>query len=294
MTYFEPNDRLEVDPPPDPLPRPPRRFALPAGAVDTHAHLIGETYIEQRSYTPSPAAESAYLHMLDVVGMTYGVLIQVSVHGTDNDLMLRALRANRQRLRGVAVVAHDVCDVEIARLKSAGVVGLRLNTTTGGGVGVANLDSYAALCKELGWHLQFLVQPPLLSSLLPKLTALPVPAVIDHMGYAHAGLKEAQRALLQLAREGVWVKLSGGFRLSPSGPPYADTVDFTAQLAEAAPDRCVWGSDWPHVKFRGPMPNPGDLLDLLAAAVPDPRLRDAILSDNPQRLYGFPRKDDHG
>lgn len=289
MTAAHSNDRFQIDPAPDPNPRPPRRFRLPAGSVDTHAHVIGEAYIEERSYTPRPAPEAAYLQMLDATGVTYGVLVQVSVHGVDNSLLLQTVQRHRQRLRGIAVVKHDVDDRELERLKSAGVVGLRLNTTTGGGVGITHLPRYAAICEELGWHLQFLVEPHQLPDLLPTVPSLRVPAVFDHMGYVHAGpgMEQARAALLQLVREGAWVKLSGGFRLSHAGPPYADTLSLVAELVEAAPQRCVWGSDWPHVKFRGPMPNPGDLLDLLAEGVPDATTRQAILVDNPHRLYGF-------
>lgn len=262
---------------------------MPAGAVDAHAHVIGSAYIDERSYTPRPAPERAYLRMLDATGMAHGVLVQVSVHGTDNGLMLQTLLAHRRRLRGIAVIRPDLPDAALRRLKDAGVVGLRLNTTTGGGVGIAELARYDALCAELGWHLQFLVEPAQLLPLSGKLARLRVPAVFDHMGYVHAGPGMAQAAttLLQMVRDGAWVKLSGGFRLSRAAPPYADTIALAGALAEAGPDRCVWGSDWPHVSFRGAMPNPGDLLDLLAASVPDPQARDAVLVRNPQRLYGF-------
>lgn len=282
-------NRLEVDPAPDAAPRPPGRFRLPGGAVDAHAHVIGESFIEARSYTPRPAPESAYLQMLDATGMTHGVLVQVSVHGTDNSLMLRTLQAHRERLRGIAVIGPDLPDAELARLKASGVVGLRLNTTTGGGVGVADLERYDALCAELGWHLQFLVEPGQLMPLAARVSRLRVPAVFDHMGYVHAGegMEEAARTLVQLVRDGAWVKLSGGFRLSRTPAPYADTIPFASALAEAGPERCVWGSDWPHVSFRGAMPNMGDLLDLLADWVPDRQRREAILVHNPQRLYGF-------
>lgn len=289
MSSTHARDRFEVDPPPDASPRPPRSFDLPAGAVDTHAHVIGTQWIDERSYTPSPAPQEAFIRMLDATGVARGVLVQVSVHGTDNSLMLRALQAHPQRLRGIAVVPPDLPDAELHRLKDAGVVGLRLNTTTGGGVGVGNLDRYEALCVELDWHLQFLVEPEQLLPLAPRIGKLRVPAVFDHMGYVHAGpgMEEASRALLQLVRDGAWVKLSGGFRLSREGPPYADTIPFASAMAQAALTRCVWGSDWPHVSFRGAMPNAGDLLDLLAQWVPEPRAREAVLVHNPARLYRF-------
>jgi len=282
--------RFDIDPPPDAQPRPPARFALPAGAVDTHAHVIGDAYIAERSYTPRPAPPADYLRMLDATGMAHGVLVQVSVHGTDNGLMLDTLRAHAGRLRGIAVAPHDLPDAGWRALRDAGVVGLRLNTTTGGGVGVAALAEYEAVCAELGWHLQFLVEAGQLPALAGKVARLRVPAVFDHMGYVGPAQADGPpgRTLLQLVRDGAWVKLSGAFRLSRDGPPYADTAPFARALAEAAPQRCVWGSDWPHVSFRGRMPNTGDLLDLLAEWVPDPDRRNAILADNPRRLYGFP------
>ena len=237
----------------------------------------------------SAIPESAYLQMLDATGIDHGVLVQVSVHGTDNSLMLRTLQAHRERLRGIAVIRPDLPEPELRRLKEAGVVGLRLNTTTGGGVGVADLDRYEALCVELGWHLQFLVEPGQLLPLAGRVAKLRVPAVFDHMGYVNAGpgMEQAAATLLSMVRDGAWVKLSGGFRLSRAGPPYGDTMAFARALAEAGPDRCVWGSDWPHVSFRGTMPNPGDLLDLLAASVPDLQALEAVLVHNPHRLYGF-------
>ncbi|MFT4267274.1 MAG: amidohydrolase family protein [Xenophilus sp.] len=283
-------DRHEQDPPPFAAPTPPARFRLPRGAVDTHAHVIGTRYIENRSYTPTPAPATDYLAMLDAVGMDRGVLVQVSVHGTDNSLMLGTVRANPQRLRGVAVVSHDEPEHKLRAMKDAGIVGLRLNTTTGGGVGISRLRDYAALCAELGWHIQFLVEPHQLDTLRPQVARLHVPAVFDHMGYARPGadMAQARRTLVQLVRDGAWVKLSGAFRLTRSGSPYQDTVALAQELIEAGPARCVWGSDWPHVSFRGPMPDPGALLDLLADWAPDEQARDAILVSNPQRLYGFP------
>lgn len=281
-------DRFDVDPAPMAA-SPPRRMKLPVGAVDTHAHVIGTRYIAERSYTPTPAPPQAYLRMLDAVGIERGVLIQVSVHGTDNTLMLETVRAHPDRLRGIAVVKHDAGDAQLRAMKESGVVGLRLNTTTGGGVGIAQLDRYEALCAELGWHLQFLVEPHQLAGLAPRIARLRVPAVFDHMGYVHAGegMEEARGTLVRMVRDGAWVKLSGGFRLTRTGPPYLDTIALASALADAAPERCVWGSDWPHVSFRAQMPGTGDLLDLLADWVPDEQRRMAILVDNPTRLYGF-------
>jgi hypothetical protein len=131
MTSVTGRDRFEVDPPPDAAARPPARFTLPRGAVDCHAHVIGNSYIAERSYTPSPAPPDKYLRMLDATGMDFGVLVQVSVHGTDNSLMLDTLKANPQRLRGVAVTPAEQTDAAWRALKEAGVTGLRLNTRTG-------------------------------------------------------------------------------------------------------------------------------------------------------------------
>jgi predicted TIM-barrel fold metal-dependent hydrolase len=270
------------------------RFRVPAGAVDTHAHVIGlppeYPFVEQRSYTPPEATPAAYLEMLDRSGMTYGVLVQVSVHGTDNRLMVKTLKAHPQRLRGIAVVSPDVDAAELAQLKDAGVVGLRLNVLYGGGVGFDALESYGAIARELGWHLQFLVSATDLPALAPRIAKLQVPIVIDHWGHfpVSRGLSDPGYLTLEsLVRDGAWVKLSGAYRNTVSGPPYSDTTPFVQRLHAAAPDRCVWGSDWPNVSHWGPMMNVGDLLDLLADWIPDPAARDRVLADNAHRLYGF-------
>ncbi len=284
---------MDAPPCPAPLPaRAPTRFAMPHGAVDTHAHVIGlpPTYpfVQTRSYTPPEATAAAYLAMLDATGMTYGVLVQVSVHGTDNRLLAKTLRANQGRLRGVAVVGLDAPEAELHALLDAGVRGVRLNVLYGGGMTLDRLEEYGALCGDMGWHLQLLLDARTLPDMAGRLSRLPVPIVIDHMGHFPAALGVASpgfQSLLGLVRDGAWVKLSGAFRLGP--PPYAEATPLAHALLQAAPYRCVYGSDWPHVATWDTMPQAGALLDLLADWAPDEFMRHAVLVDNPARLYGF-------
>ena len=282
-------------PGPDPHPRQPARFQIPPGAVDTHAHVIGlppkYPFLTNRGYTPPAATADAYLDMLDKTGMAYGVLVQISVHGTDNSLMLEALRTHRDRLRAVAVVELGLPDHAYGALREAGVVGLRINASYGNSrVNLADLERYGHLCAEMGWHLQLMVTASDLPALAPRLARLPIPVIIDHMGHfpaaeglAHPGFQ----TLISLVRDGAWTKLSGAYRLAKAGTGYRETIPLARALVEAAPSRCVWGSDWPHVSTWDTMPNVGDLLDLLADWVPDEAARTRILVDNPRRLHGF-------
>jgi 2-pyrone-4,6-dicarboxylate lactonase len=287
---FAADRKLVRCPGPDPRPRAPVRVEVAAGSVDTHAHVVGpDGFVPGRSFTPPAADRRDYLRMLDATGMTYGVLVQVSVHGTDNTLLLDALRAHPGRLRGVAVVEPDVGDRELAELRDAGVTGLRLNTLTGGGVGFAALDRLEAICAELGWHLQFFTDAAELTPVAKRLSDLRVPYVLDHLGapdVAAGTQSPGWRLVRDLVADGAWVKLSGANRLAE--PPYTEVEPFAQELVAAAPDRCVYGSDWPHVGCWGPMPNDGDLVDLLAGWVPDPAIRAAVLGANARRLYGFP------
>jgi len=282
-------------PAPDPAPHGPTRFIVPKGAVDTQAHVIGlppaYPFVKRRSYTPPEATIAQYIAMLDATGMTYGVLIQVSVHGTDNRLMLEALKAHPDRLKGIAVVELGAPERVYRDLKEAGVVGLRLNDLYDGGVHLDDMARYDALCSEMGWHLQFLTDARRLPERAHLFHALRVPFVIDHMGHfpTSAGLDHPGfETLLSLVREGGHVKLSGAFRCTVEGAPWRDTIPFARALHAAAPDRCVWGSDWPHVAhWAEPMMNVGDQLDLLADWVPDEAARRRVLVDNAHRLYGF-------
>jgi 2-pyrone-4,6-dicarboxylate lactonase len=267
---------------------------VPAGAVDTHAHVIGAPpaypLVDDRSYTPPEASEAAYLAMLDATGMAKGVLVQVSVHGTDNRLLVETLRRHPDRLRGVAVIPLGLPDRDLRDLHEAGVRGLRLNVLFGGGIGLDALEAYGALAREMGWHLQFLLDARDLPPLAARIARLPVPAVIDHMGHVpvSVGLDDPGiQAMLGLVHDGAWVKLSGAFRTSESGPPFRDTVPLAHALADAAPDRCLWGSDWPHVSLYERAPRIDGLLDLVADWIPDEERRRLFFVDNPRRLYGF-------
>ncbi|MFK5600488.1 amidohydrolase family protein [Methylobacterium sp. HMF5984] len=281
-------------PAPDPHPAGPTRYAVPAGAVDSHAHVIGRPpahpFVENRSYTPPAAPAQAYLAMLDATGMAHGVLVQVSVHGTDNRLLLETLAANAERLRGIAVIPLGLPEGDLRAMKDAGIVGLRLNVLYGGGIDFAAVEAYGALAREMGWHLQFLIDARSLPPLAARLSRLPVPFVVDHMGHmpTAAGLSDPGfSTLVALVRDGAWVKLSGAFRTSVAGAPYADTIPFARALNDAAPERCLWGSDWPHVAAWDGPPKLATLLDLVADWVPDEARRRRLFVENPRALYGF-------
>lgn len=273
----------------------PPTFALPRGACDTHAHVVAADFsayplVPNRSYTPVPATEADYLAMLDATGMDRGVLVQISVYGTDNRYMLEVLRRHPQRLRGIGVVAPEVSERELGAMHEAGVRGLRLNVLYGGGVGLDAADLLAAKIADLGWHLQLLLDARHLPDLMPRLVRLPVPIVVDHMGHMPAvdgvGAPGFQTLLHLLRDHGWWTKLSGAYRISDQPAPYAEVAPWAQALIAAAPDRLVWGSDWPHVAV-APMPDAGTLRNLLASWGADAALRQRILVDNPARLYDF-------
>jgi predicted TIM-barrel fold metal-dependent hydrolase len=232
--------------------------------------------------------------MLKKTGMAHGVLVQPSVHGTDNRLAEETIAAHPQKLRGVAVVAPDVSEEELARLHAAGFRGCRFNIMFGGGIGLDAIGTLARKIEPLGWHMQFLMDARKIGEAARQFASLPMPWVIDHMGYVPAGEgvnNPGFRTLLAMLKDGDgWVKLSGAFRVSSEGPPYRDTIPFARALVEARPDRMLWGSDWPHVAIKPPMPKIGDLLDLVADWVPDAATRKRIFVDNPHTLYGFDDK----
>jgi len=270
-------------------------FTLPEGACDTHAHVVSPSadypMVENRSYTPPSAPEEQYLAMLAATGMSRGVLVQISVYGTDNRYMLEVLKRHPLQLRGVAVATAEVTDQELLDMHAAGVRGLRINVLFGGGTGFDAMERLASRIAPLGWHMQFLMDVRQLPELLPRMKKLPCACVVDHMGHmpvSHGLEHPGHQALLHLVRDhGWWVKLSGAYRISESWQDdYADVIPLARQLIETAPDRMVWGSDWPHVAVSR-MPDTGRLRNLLPAWIPDEQLRSKILVDNPVRLYGF-------
>ncbi|HEY3597458.1 MAG TPA: amidohydrolase family protein [Paraburkholderia sp.] len=295
MTGFAHSSTASPCAPPLPDFAPPT-FEVPFGAVDTHAHIVSADpaypLVALRSFTPPPAPEEKYLAMLDATGMTYGVLVQISVYGTDNRCMLEVLGRHPQRLRGVAVVAPDVPDRELEAMHAAGVRGLRINVLFGGGIGFAAMETLACRIKDLGWHLQFLMDVRTLPERMPRMMKLPVPGVIDHMGHMPTvgGLGAPGFVALRhlVNAHGYWVKLSGAYRVSSTFPTFEDVTPFAQAIIDDAPERVVWGSDWPHVSLApARMPNTGTLRNLVAAWAPDEAARHRILVSNPARLYGF-------
>lgn len=285
--------------PPDFAPRRPR-LALPAGACDCHAHVIGPgahyALAASRVYTPPDCVADAYRAMLAAVGVARAVLVQPSVYGSDNRLLLDTLAAaDSAHWRGVAVLAGDEDDAELARLHAAGVRGARINLVDradrSATLPMAQLRALAARIAPLGWHLELLAHVDEAGDGLQALGELPVPLVFGHLGYLSIGRSVDDpgfRALLALLRAGrAWVKLTGPYRLTREALPYPPVDEMAAALRETAPQRLVWGSDWPHVMLKGVMPNDAELVDLLERWLPDAALRKQVLVDNPQALYGF-------
>jgi 2-pyrone-4,6-dicarboxylate lactonase len=281
---------------PHPDPHAPR-VPLPPGACDCHAHVFGPQsaypYVPNAGYIPPDALPGEYARMLRTLGCGRGVLVQPSVYGADNCCMIAALTSGDFEFRGVAVVHDDVAEEELDRLHRAGVRGVRINLEAKTpGLTLAQAPRLARKLEPLGWHLQFFVRISRCAGLEKEIAQLPVPCVIDHFANipSAAGPRSPEfQALLRLARlEHVWFKLIGPYRISTQWPLYPDVAPLAQALVQAAPDRCVWGTDWPHPEVDY-MPNDGDLADALVEWLPDPDVRRQVLVDNPSRLYGFSR-----
>ena len=271
-------------------------WRAPPGATDCHCHVFGpyDRYplSPGRSYTPPEASVAQYLGMLDTIGLSRTVIVQPSVYGTDNAVTLDAVgEIGLGRARAVVVVDEACGEAELSAMAERGARGVRFNAVSGNGAPLAQLERLAERIAPLGWHVQLYAAADLMPELEPVLRRLPVPLVVDHM----AGVKAAAggvehpgfRALLRLVENGAWAKLSG-YR-SSAGPPYDDVAPMARALLSAAPDRCVWGTDWPHPSLHDPseVPDDGELLDALGRWAPDGAARRAVLADNPARLYGF-------
>jgi 2-pyrone-4,6-dicarboxylate lactonase len=284
-------------PPPDPDPHPPRAVTLPPHACDAHCHIFGPAarfpFSPERSYTPPDARIEDFERLQARLGLSRAVFVQASCHGTDNRAMVDALRRGAGRYAGVAMVDDTFTLDDLSELHAAGVRGVRFNFVAHLG-GAPELDHFwrvVGRVDRLGWHVVLHFDAHDLPAHAELLDRIPCPFVIDHMARvdATAGLDQPpfQALLRQLRDERCWVKISGAERLTADGaPPYADVVPFARALVAAAPDRVLWGTDWPHPNVRH-MPDDGDLVDLLADMAPDEATRHRILVDNPERLYDF-------
>ena len=283
---------------PDFAPRQPQ-LKVPAGSCDCHAHILGPAarfpYSDERVYTPPDCLLADYRAMLTALGLARAVLVQPSVYGSDNRVLLNALDAMQGAWRGVAVVEPDVSASALQEMHAAGVRGVRVNVVdVQSNKGVLPLNQLRGLAERiapLGWHMEFLLHVHEFPRLDQQLAGFPVDVVFGHLGYlpTQLGIGDAGfQALLRLLQAGrAWVKLTGPYRLSGSKLPYADVVPFAHALLDAAPRQIMWGSDWPHVMVKGAMPNDGDLMDILSTWIPDPSIRHKVLVRNPERLYGF-------
>jgi 2-pyrone-4,6-dicarboxylate lactonase len=271
-------------------------FAPPLGAVDAHCHVFGPgdvfPYAAQRKYTPGDAPKDALFALRDHLGFARNVIVQASCHGTDNAAMVDALVAAGDQARGIAVVDPEIGDAELRALHAAGVRGVRFNFLKRL-VDTTPRETYRRIAERivpLGWHIVIYFEAPELEGLAPFIGALPATVVVDHMGRPDVDLGTAhpqwQRFLaLMDAHPNVWVKVSGPERLSTLGPPYDDVVPFGRELVERYPRRVLWGTDWPHPNMETHVPDDGLLVDFIPRIAPTVAAQQALLVDNPMRLY---------
>jgi len=290
--------------PPDPNTRKPG-FTPPANSCDTHFHVFGppETFpfLSTHEYTPPAAPLEHYLKMTAIIGVQRGVVVQPSVHGLDNSATLDAIAKSDGRFRGVARIDDKTPKTELQRLHAGGVRGVRFNLLDRprGNIKLAVLDRCVEHILEFGWSVDLHIDGKNLLEQEKRIRSMPLPVVIDHIARVEpaAGLRQpAFELLLDLLKaQHVWVKVSGADKIcntqvhSYFGLPFVEVIPFARTVIAAAPDRIIWGSDWPHSNNFAPghTPNDGDLVDLLAAFAPDERTRTKILVDNPAALYGF-------
>lgn len=283
--------------PPDPNPIAPAA-TLPPGACDAHCHVFGPAalfpYAQDRSYTPPDAPVEALRALHAKLGISRAVIVHASCHGTDNTVTLAAIASSNGAYRGVANVDPDISDAELQRLHEGGIRGIRFNFVKhlGGVPDASVIETMSRRIAPLGWHIVLHFDAENIPEQQDMLGKITVPFVIDHMGRVRAELGLEQRPfqlLLELMRTNplAWVKICGAERVSAGKRPFRDAIPFAQALIATAPDRLLWGTDWPHPNISKDMPNDGELVDLFFEFTDDVKIRHQILVDNPARLYGY-------
>ncbi|CCD88558.1 conserved exported protein of unknown function [Bradyrhizobium sp. ORS 285] len=271
----------------------PPASKVPPRATDCHFHTYDASYptTPGAALTPPDASPDDYKALQRRIGTTRGVLVTPSTYGTDNSLQLASMKAlGADNFRMVAVVAEDVSDAELKRLDALGARGVRFNLPFPGPLSVGSLEKLSPRLAALGWHCEINMRPQQLEAAQDMLLRLPSRIVIDHLGALPAeGVKSPSYAIIRrlLDKGNTWVKLSGAYLSSRS--PFAESAAITAAYVRAAPERMVWGSDWPHPTRKAEdKPDDAELFDLMANAMPDQATLQRVLVDSPAELYGFP------
>ena len=271
-------------------------FKPPPLACDAHCHVFGPAakfpYDAKAAYRPEDAPFEALQALHARLGLERAVIVHASCHGADMRATLGAIARSGGRYRGTAIIDSSVGEKQLEAMHQGGIRAVRFNFVRhlGGRPEMGFFKQTVERVRAMGWHLILHLDAQDLVELEPILERLPVPFVIDHMGRVKAadGLDQpAFRALLALMqRPNAWVKICGAERVSSKGPPFTDAVPFGRALVEAAPDRVLWGTDWPHPNVKW-MPDDAALLEIFPQMVPEPALQRQILVTNPASLYGF-------
>jgi len=285
---------------------------LPAGACDCHVHVVAPQadypMLADRHYTPGPASADALRGHMQRLGLAHAVIVQPSIYGSDNRLLVDSLLALDGAARGVAVADEDICDADLTRLHDAGVRGVRVNLESTGASDAAAvsraLSAWAGRLAGQGWHIQVYASLDAIASAIPALVRLPVPVVLDHFAMIPAQLAlddPRVRQVLDLVGSGAaYVKLSASYRIS-ADPDAGGEAERVTELARALigrnPERALWASDWPHTNREpGKLPTevsayrdvaPDRLARELESWLPDAALQRQVLAANPAALYGF-------
>ena len=270
------------------------RYPVPPLACDAHCHVFGPAdrfpYAATRTYTPEDKPKEVLATLHRRLGLGRAVIVQASCHGTDNRAMVDALRSDPARYRGVAMIDDATSDADLRDMDEAGVRGIRFNfiKALGGGPDMALVRRAADRVRPLGWHLVLHLQGDGVREMEAFIRGADMPVVIDHMGRVDSALGiegPAFRTLLALMEDPrIWVKLSGAERMARS--PFTEALPFARTLQRAAPDRVLWGTDFPHPNLATPV-DEMEMLNLIPEFARTPADRQRLLVDNPAALYGF-------
>lgn len=280
------------------------KFVMPVGAVDAHCHVFGPgaqfPFAPERKYTPCDAGKEQLFALRDHLGFSRNVIVQATCHGKDNRALVDALLSADGKARGVVTLSSEVTDEELQQLHEAGVRGVRFNFVRR----LVDFTPKEELLKvankiaPLGWHVVVYFEAQDLPELWDFFTELPTTVVVDHMGRPDVSKPvdgEEFNLFVRLMQEhpNIWSKLSCPERLSKTGPAalhgeqqaYQDVVPFARRLMQEFPDRVLFGTDWPHPNLKDHMPDDGLLVDYVVQIAPNQDEQQALLVDNPMRLY---------